>query len=244
MSNSLSEQLLKAGLITEEQVTQAEQDRQQQKDKARARANTRKKETNASGKQAKSESPRNKARKPKPSQTPQATDKPEKTPPKQSASDLAKFYRERDNLERQEREAEEKRRREKAERKKKTRQQIRELIATNQVNVADASIRYNFVVGETVKYVFVTEQQRIDLAAGSLAVTFMDGKRCLIPVAVAGQIHELDPDKLVVINDPSQQAVMDDEIDRLLAEAETQAETEAQVTSDSDTSATSDKSSA
>lgn len=240
MSNSLSEQLLKAGLITEEQVTQAEQNRQQQKDKARARANTRKKDGNASGKPSKNEAQRDKARKPKPSQAPNSAAKAPSSSPKQSASDLAKFYRERDHLERQEREAEEKRRREKAERKKKTRQQIRELIAANQVNVADASIRYNFVVGETVKYVFVTEQQQVDLAAGSLAVTFMDGKRCLIPVAVAAQIHELDPDKLVVINDPSQQAAMDDEIDRLLAEAEAQA----QVASESETSSTSDNSNA
>lgn len=199
MSNSLSEQLLKAGLITQTQIDQAEQVKLQQKEKAKEAREQ------AKHKPSKPNRPSMPAKNNKPAR-PEATSKPTEQQPQQkpskarSASDLEQFYRERNTVERQEKEAEEKRKRELAERKKQTRQQVRELISANLKNVEDAAIRYNFVVGETVKYLYVTEQQQQELADGVLAVTFLEGKRCLIPSEIAEQILAIDPDKLIVLN--------------------------------------------
>ena len=186
MSNSLSDQLLKAGLITQGQIEQADQDKQKQKEKARAKFN--KKPEGKNGRSKDKTKPE--ARKP---EAPKPAKKPQKQP-----SDLAKFYQQRNQAEQAERAEEEKRKRETAERRRKTRKQIRELITANQKNEESADIRYNFVVGDNVKYLFVTEAQQTLIAEGKLSITFVDGKRCLIPVEIGEQILALDPEKVVI----------------------------------------------
>ncbi|MGB1254418.1 MAG: DUF2058 family protein [Thiolinea sp.] len=191
MSNSLSDQLLKAGLITQDQIEKADQDKQKKKEQARAKF------------KKKNGNPVNKAK------SQPAQQKPAKKQGKQP-SDLAKFYQQRNQAEQAERAAEEKRKREAAERRRKTRKQIRQLIQENIKNTEDASIRYNFVVGETVKYLFVTDDQQKLIASGELSITFMDGKRCLIPTEVGEQILALDPEKVVVRFNPDEADPMDD----------------------------------
>ncbi len=187
MSNSLSDQLLKAGLVTQSQIDQSEENKQQQKARAKARSKNHKtgkhKNSNASGKNATSAK----------GSTPAA-----KKPSRKGASDLAKFYQQRNQLEREEREKEEQLKREAAARRKKARKQIRELITAHSKNVEDASVRFNFVVGETVKYLYVTEEQQQAIAEGKLSITFMDGKRCLIPPEIGEQILALDDSKIVI----------------------------------------------
>lgn len=179
MSNSLSDQLLKAGLITQDQIDKSEQDRQQRKTRARTKAADGKN----TGKPAKGTPPKPAA---------------QKKPAKKNNSDLAKFYQQRNQLERTERETEERLKREAAARRKKVRKQLRELIAANAQNTEDASIRFNFVVGETVKYLYVTEEQQNAIAAGELSITFMDGKRCLVTPEIGEQIRALDDSKIVI----------------------------------------------
>lgn len=184
MANSLSDQLLKAGLVTQDQIDQSEQDKQQRKNKAKANAAARAKGSKNTGRQQ--------ARK-------QAPAKPaDKKPAKKGGSDLARFYQQRNQLEREEREAEEQQKREAAAQRKKVRKKLRELITTHSKNVAEADIRFNFVVGETVKYLFVTEQQQQQIADGELSITFMDGKRCLIAPEIGRQILALDNSKIVI----------------------------------------------
>ena len=183
MSNSLSDQLLRAGLITQEQIAKADDDKQKQKERARAKF---KKKASSPQAQAKNKTAKP-ANKPKPAKK-----------PTKEASDLAKFYQQRNQVEQAERTAEEKRKREVAERRRKTRKQIRQLIEGNVKNDEEATIRFNFVVGETVKYLFVTEEQQTQIAAGELSITFMDGKRCLISSEIGEQILALDPDKVMV----------------------------------------------
>lgn len=211
MANSLSDQLLKAGLITQDQIEKADQDKQKQKEKARAKF---KKKADGHPNRTKNK--------------PEAQ-KPNKKPQKQS-SDLAKFYQQRNQAEQAERAAEEKRKRETAERRRKTRKQVRELINANIKNQDDATIRYNFVVGETVKYLFVTEDQQKLIASGELSITFVDGKRCLIPAEIGEQILALDPEKVVIrFTEAEAAAEANDEAEtmyRALAEAE-KAEAEA-----------------
>lgn len=185
MAHSLRDQLLKAGLVTEAQVEKANQPKPQAPRQP----------------QAKSKPPRRESRPPA-----AAPPRENKTlaPVHKEKSDLAQFYEARAKTEREERQQAEQRQREIAARRKQTREQVATLINENLRNVDDAEIRYNFVVGDNIKYLYVTEPQQQDLADGKLAITFLGGKRCLIPVDTAQQILALDPDKLIVINAPDE----------------------------------------
>ena len=82
---------------------------------------------------------------------------------------------------------------------KETNDKINKLLTDNLLNDDAAEIRYNFVVGTTIKYLFVTEEQQQKLADGELAISFLGGKRALIPVAIAKQITDINPNKIVII---------------------------------------------
>lgn len=189
MANSFQEQLLKAGLVTQEQIEKANQPKPKPVEKI----------PNKNRNTAKS--------RPNPVPRPQANPQPVKAakPPKPQ-SDLEQFYKERAQLERNEREETERLARERAARKKQTREQVHALIQGHVQNVDDAEIRYNFVVGDNIKYVYVTEAQQQALADGTLAITFLEGKRCLISAEIAAQLLTLDPGKLVILNHPDDTA--------------------------------------
>jgi Uncharacterized protein conserved in bacteria len=186
MAHSLRDQLLKAGLVTEAQLEKANQpkpapSRQPQQHNQTSRRDNRPAHT---------------------VEKPQRTENKAPRPTPKEKSDLAQFYAARAKTEREEREQAEQRQREIAARRKQTREQVAALITANLQNVDDADIRYNFVVGDNIKYLYVTEAQQQALADGNLAITFLGGKRCLIPLDIAQQILALDPDKLIVINSP------------------------------------------
>lgn len=165
--SSLSDQLLKAGLVTKDQVKKAAEKPKKHKFKGK---------------------PHNK------SKQKQTTNKKEK-------SDLAQFYNQRASLEKTEKQAEIKKKQEAARIKKETNNKINKLLTDNLLNDDNAEIRYNFVVGTTIKYLFVTEEQQNKLADGELAISFLGGKRALIPTDIAKQITLLNPNKIVVIAD-------------------------------------------
>lgn len=186
MAHSLRDQLLKAGLVTEQQVEKANQP----------------KPTTPRQPHAKKQPPRRDNRPPPAAPPRESRENKAPRPVAKEKSDLAQFYEIRAKTEREERQQAEQRQREIAERRKKTREQVAALITDNLQNVDDADIRYNFVVGDNIKYLYVTEAQQQDLADGKLALTFLGGKRCIIPADTAQQILALDPDKLIVINAP------------------------------------------
>ena len=172
--SSLSDQLLKAGLVTEEQVKKASEKPKKYKSKSQ----NHKKTNNNSSKQKRSHA-------------------------KKEPSDLAQFYKERASLERTEKQEAARKKQEAARIKKETNDKINKLLTDNLVNDDNAEIRYNFVVGTTIKYLFVNEDQQQKLANGELAISFLGGKRALIPTEVAKQITQLNPNKIVIIADPS-----------------------------------------
>lgn len=181
MKNALQEQLLKAGLATEEQLTRA--------------ASKKRKPPRKSGSGANAGRQRHKtARK-----------------PDARNSDLAKAYAARQKAEREEAA---RKKRIKAQRKA-NRAKIRQLILDNCLNVTDAEIPFQFMVGTNIKNIYVTAPQRQQLLEGKLRITFQDGKRCLIPAKVAAHIHELDPEKLII-----NPAEVDETIDEAYAEFE------------------------
>ena len=201
MANSIRDQLLQAGLVTEEQVTKAESDKQS-RNKNR---NRRKPHSQAKGKLGAKGS--NNAAK---SAVRSAANNATKNTAKRSAkkkkapqSDLAKFYQQRSNEERKEKQEEEKLRQEAAKIKKERRQKIGKLIKENAIKTLDQNsetegeIRYNFVVGTNIKYLFVSEDQQQQLSEGKLAITFLGGKKMLIPSEIGKQILDIDPKKIV-----------------------------------------------
>ena len=162
--SSLSDQLLKAGLVTEDQVKKA--------------AEKPKKVNKSFQKKAKNSRPRK---------------------ANQEASDLAQFYTQRATQEKNEKQEARRKKLEAQKLKKETNDKINKLISDSLLNDEAASIRYNFVVGTTIKYLFVTEEQQQKLADGEIAITFMGGKRSLIPAETAIQIRKLNPNKIVIV---------------------------------------------
>lgn len=191
MSNSIRDQLLKAGLITREQL-----------DKATQPPAAPPAQKAPVGKRTGGNPALQPART---GPTPKAVQQRRSEKPKEN-NDLARFYQARAELERNERAEQERLQREQAARRKQYREHIRSLILENLQNVDDAEIRYHFRVGDNVKSLYVTEAQQGALADGRLAITFLEGKRCLIPAAVARQIQELDPGKVMVLNAPDNSA--------------------------------------
>ncbi|MEE9444812.1 MAG: DUF2058 family protein [Cocleimonas sp.] len=168
--SSLSDQLLKAGLVTQEQVTKAAEKPKKKKHITKSRPN---------------------------SKTKPAT-KQKNAKKKSEPSDLAQFYAERKQLENKEKQQEAHRKKEAARIKKENKQKIDKLISANLLNDDKAEIRFNFVVGTSIKYVFVTEKQQQELIEGKLAFTFMGSKRCLVSLAIAQEIRVIDPQKIVI----------------------------------------------
>ncbi len=169
--SSLSDQLLKAGLVTEEQVKKAaEKPKRHKPNKSNA-----------------NKSPKQK--------------RPATNTPKKENSDLAQFYKERASLERTEKQEAERKKQEAARLKKETNDKVNKLLANNLLNDEAAEVRYNFVVGTTIKYLFVNEEQQQKLADGELAISFLGGKRALIPINIAKEITQLNPNKIVIIAD-------------------------------------------
>lgn len=160
--SSLSDQLLKAGLVTEDQVKKA-------------------------------------AEKPKNVKKNCAKPNNKKPKPRKEPSDLAQFYKERATVERKDKQEALRKKQEAARIKKETNKKINKLISDNLLNDESAEIRYNFVVGTTIKYLYVTEEQQQKLADGKLAITFLGGKRSIIPFDIAQDILKLNPDKIVII---------------------------------------------
>lgn len=182
MKNALQEQLLKAGLITQEQLEQS--NRPQPRPKAQP-------ETRPRPQGAKQRSPEQ-----RPHGKPgEAASQRRPSVPQKSEVDLKAAYAAKVKAEQEaaQREAE------LAATRKANKQKLTALIEQNTLNTPEAEFPYQFQVGTTIKKVYVTEAQRQALIAGELAITFLDGRRCLIPATIVDEIRALDPKKIVII---------------------------------------------
>lgn len=183
MSNDLRDQLLKAGLVTEDQVAKAEQKR-----------------SHTQGKPPKDRGARKKpVRKPRK----RPTNKGSQGAGGAESADLAKAYAAREKAERREQEARAQAAREAEARRREVKGKLRELVERNQQNRDDADIPYRFTISGKVKQVYVTEPQRRMLAAGELCIALLDGKRHILTPEIGEQILALDPERVVVRHDPN-----------------------------------------
>ena len=176
MAQSLQDQLLKAGLVTEKQV----QDSRRQDKGARKAKKAPKK---ARPPQARSVVPT--------AETPvtPATER-EREIARQRAAKVA-----RDRALNQDRQADRER--------KARRAQARQLIEQQSRNEAGADQPYNFQRGRKIKRMYVSAAQRGELLAGRLAILGLEGAQHVMTPEAAERVHALAPDAWVHRQDPN-----------------------------------------
>lgn len=112
---------------------------------------------------------------------------------------LASLYKKRNKFERNKREDEVRKRKEAKQLRRLHYQKLSAIITPNTLNITDAEIQYNFVIGNNIKYIYVSDEQQKALILGELAITFLGGKHCLIPANIIAAIREVEPEKLIVL---------------------------------------------
>ena len=171
MATSLQDQLLQAGIVTEEQVQNVENEKKSQRQK---RFKAKKKQT-------------------------QTKTRVKKTPQTKPQSDLEKFYKQRAALEKKERKESREAKLAEKKLKKERHEKVCKLIHECKSEIPEGDIRFNFAIGNNIKYIFINEDQQEKLSNGELAITFLKGKKVLIPAATAADINIVDPNKIVIL---------------------------------------------
>ena len=203
MANSLQDQLLNTGLASEEQLQQALDSKKRPRNHAknkprRSPLKTVSKQSEVSTKS--SNTTHN-------TTTLQTTDKPKKT--KNPPSDLAQFYKKRTKFEKNTREEAARKQREAKLLRKENMRKIRQIVLDHIQNTENAEIRYNFIVGSSIKYLHVTEAQQTALSAGELAITFLGRRRCLIPISIIDALRAIEPSKLIIVATPESESELE-----------------------------------
>jgi len=186
MANSLQDQLLNTGLASQEQLQQTLDS------KKRPRNNAKNKPRRSPFKTVSKQSTTSNETANKTTTNPT---KKAKNPP----SDLAQFYKKRTKFEKNAREEAARKQREAKLLRKENMRKIRKIVLDNIQNTENAEIRYNFIVGSSIKYLHVTEAQQAALSAGELAITFLGRRRCLIPVTIIDALREVEPSQLIIV---------------------------------------------
>lgn len=199
MSMSLREQLLQAGLITEEQAKQAEA---QERQRWRARSDNK-------GRRGSGQPHR---QRPKPADRAQ-----------QAGHEHARAEREKEERRKQQQAAQEKARAEKAAREQERllrhqEQQerkarwlaIKQLIEEHRLEKLDSDERFNFIDRGKVRRIAVDAERRAKLIAGELMIVRCEGRYDLVPPDVAARIAELDS-RAVVTLAPAEEAPKDED---------------------------------
>jgi uncharacterized protein YaiL (DUF2058 family) len=144
---------------------------------------------------------------------PKAAKPPRKpAPPRRERSeiDLAKAYALRDHTERAERERAQREAEQRAREKKERRQKLMALLDGKAENAQDADIARHFPHANKIRRVYVTQAQLPRLNAGELGVVQLAGRYLIVDVETAKAAREIDPEALVLLCDPMENAGEDD----------------------------------
>lgn len=131
----------------------------------------------------------------------------------QGEIDLAKAYALRQRAETEERQRIEREAAERSRLKKERKQKLGTLFAGKALNVADADVARHFPHGNKIRRVYVTAEQLPRLNAGELAVTQHNGRYLLVERETALAAQAIDPDALVLLCDPNAPAEDDVPVD-------------------------------
>ena len=88
--------------------------------------------------------------------------------------------------------------------------QIKQLIETSRLPKLDTEDYYNFVDGKKVKRISVNAMLRDKLSRGSLAIVRHGGAYEIIPREAALRIQERDPQRILLLNTPTEAPDEDD----------------------------------
>ena len=153
-----------------------------------------------------------KAEQPKPAKPPHRP-APHKSPAQKrerSEIDLAKAYAMRDSTERAERDRVQRETEQRARERKERRQKLMQLLDGKAQNAQDADIARHFPHANKIRRVYVTAQQLPQLNGGELGVVQLAGRYLVVDVATAKAAREIDPESLVLLCDPMENAAEDD----------------------------------
>ena len=148
-----------------------------------------------------------KAEQPKPAK-PQHRPAPQKR--ERSEIDLAKAYAMRDSSERAERERAQREAEQRAREKKERRQKLTQLLNGRALNAQDADIARHFPHANKIRRVYVTAAQLPRLNGGELGVVQLAGRYLIVDIETAKGVREVDPESLVLLCDPMENASEDD----------------------------------
>jgi uncharacterized protein YaiL (DUF2058 family) len=121
----------------------------------------------------------------------------------QEEIDLAKAYALRQRAENEERQRIEREAAERARLKKERRQKLGTLFAGKALNAADADVARHFPHGSKIRRVYVTADQLPRLNAGELAVVQHNGRYLLVEREIALDAQAIDEEALVLLCDPN-----------------------------------------
>ncbi|MDA0822909.1 MAG: DUF2058 domain-containing protein, partial [Proteobacteria bacterium] len=91
------------------------------------------------------------------------------------------------------------------------RAQVRQLVERNQIHHVEGDSSYNFVDNGVVKKINLNAELHRSLANGSVAIARLDDTYVLVPAGAARKIIERSPEVILVLNDKSDNEVIDDQ---------------------------------
>jgi uncharacterized protein len=127
-----------------------------------------------------------------------------------SEIDLAKAYAIRDSSERAERERAQREAEQRAREKKERRQKLTALLNGKAQNAQDADIARHFPHANKIRRVYVTQAQLPRLNGGELGVVQLAGRYLIVDLETAKAASAIDPESLVLLCDPMENAAEDD----------------------------------
>lgn len=172
MSSSFADQLLKAGLVSEEDVTKAEQQKQQKKHKKRPASHK------------------------KPGKRPPKKAKPVPKGDGSVANAAASKILNTSQVE-ADKSKEKKAQQEFAEQRRIMNIKINELIKDQPVEEPQGEHKFSYVYEGKVRGIYVSESQQKRLAAAELAVTVIKAKTKLIPISLVEPLQAIDPKRFI-----------------------------------------------
>lgn len=138
--------------------------------------------------------------------------KPSPPPRERGEIDLAKAYALRDRTEREQREREQREAEQRAREKRERKQKLTALLQGQGVafNDANAEIPRHFPHANKIRRIYVTAEQLPRLNGGELAVVQLAGRYLLVSRETGLAAQAIDPDALVLLCDPHASAQEDD----------------------------------
>ena len=77
--------------------------------------------------------------------------------------------------------------------RKALRRKIQQLVESQRLNSTQADVAYHFVKGKRIKRIYVTEEQRAQLASGEVVIAALDGNHHLLSTSAAEELMALAP---------------------------------------------------